>query len=596
MIHKVKSLFSDVFYCLSISFKTSKLYTIVRILIQAVKALLPIAGLYILKVILDVLVSGTGEAIISTFLVLIIVYLAIQVSGEWLTKLKEYFQKIHDEMMSNYINRLIIEKSSKIDLSFFDSPKYYDKIKLLHMNSHAVNQIVWNVVDCISNIVTFLAAFIVMFQFNPLFSCIIIVSYVPIAILDQIYIRKLYNWQVENVGDERKFEYVSSLITQKIHAKNIRIFGIAEYLVDIYKSLWQSWFSKRKKIIKKWSVISLVLSTAPQLLTVFILFQVGVNIINGQNSIGDFSLYSGMIAQLVASIFLIAFAVVRISENKIRIKDFREFDGWVSSVENTGEIELTSLEKICFCNVSFTYPGNTQPTIKNLSIEINVKERLALVGVNGAGKTTIIKLLLRFYNVSDGCILINGTDIKRFTPASIRKFFSVMFQDYINYAFTLRDNIKISDIHKKHTEHEILEACRQSGVDEVFKDWDKGLDSYLYKEFVREGRELSGGENQKIALGRTFYRGGEMIILDEPSSSLDPESEYILFKKMIELCRDKGVILISHRLSNVVLADRILVIEDGELIEQGSHSELINKNGRYAKLFQYQAERYNIVS
>jgi ABC-type multidrug transport system fused ATPase/permease subunit len=294
-------------------------------------------------------------------------------------------------------------------------------------------------------------------------------------------------------------------------------------------------------------------------------------------------------------IFLIIFSISNISENKIRIKDFREFNQWKSDVEDTGDLELQTIDSIHFCNVSFTYPGNENPTIKNMSFEIDARERVALVGINGAGKSTIVKLLLKFYDVTEGSILINGIDIKRFTQASLRRFFSVMFQDYANYAFTLRENIAISDIKSPSTADKVIEACKKSGVDEIYKDWEKGLNSYIYKEFEMDGKELSGGENQKVALGRTFYRDAEIIILDEPSSSLDPESEYKLFNKMIELCKDKGVILISHRLSNVILAEKILVIEDGKLIEQGTHSELINKNGRYASLFRYQAERYKEI-
>jgi len=326
--------------------------------------------------------------------------------------------------------------------------------------------------------------------------------------------------------------------------------------------------------------------------TVFILLQVGINIINGRGSIGDFSFYSGIIGQLIASTFLIIFSISNISENKIRIRDFREFSGWTSSIENTSGLVLHSIDNICFCNVSFTYPGNENATIKNMSFEIDARERVALVGINGAGKTTLIKLLLRFYDVTEGSIKINNIDIKLYNQASIRRFFSVMFQDYANYAFTLRDNIAISDINTPHTDNKVIEACQKSGVDEIYKDWEKGLDSYIFKEFEMDGKVLSGGENQKVALGRTFYRDAEIIILDEPSSSLDPESEYKLFIKMLELCKDKGALLISHRLSNVIIADRIIVIENGELIEQGSHAELIKKNGRYATLYRYQAERY----
>lgn len=589
----IKVFFNDIFYCLSISFKTSKFYTISRMLLQIIKALFPIVTVYVLKQILDVLASGEDDNYLMVkFITFIIIYLIIQILNEWTSKLNEYFKKIHNEKLSNYLNLTIINKSSKMDLKYFDSPYYYDKMKLLRLNSNAINQIVWNLVDCIGQISTLTTTFIILVHYNPFYSFSIIFSYFPIAICDQIYIRKLYDWQIKNIGNERKFEYIASLVTQRIHAKEIRIFGIADYLVTIYKSFWESWFSKKNTIIKKWSFITMTISIIPQLLTVYILLQVGKNIIYGIGSVGHFSFYSGIVGQLVSSIFLIIFSLTNISENKIRIRDFREFSGWTSSFEDTGDLELQMIENIRFCNVTFTYPDNENATIKNMSFEINARERVALVGINGAGKTTLVKLLLRFYDVTEGYILVNGIDIKRFTQTSIRRLFSVMFQDYANYAFTLRENIAISDTNTPSTDSKIIEACQNSGVDEIYKKWDKGLDSYLYKEFDLDGKVLSGGENQKVSLGRTFYRDAEIIVLDEPSSSLDPESEYNLFNKMLKLCKDKGVILISHRLSNIMIAERIIVIESGELIEQGSHSELIKKNGRYAALFRYQAERY----
>ncbi len=242
----IKAFFSDVFYCLSISFKTSKFYSISRILFQIIKALLPIATVYVLKLILDVLASSEEvNYLISIFITLIIIYLILQVLNKWTSKLNEYFMKIHNEKLSNYLNLIIINKSSKMDLKYFDSPNYYDKMKLLRLNSNAINQIVWDLVDCIGQIIAFTTTFTLLVQYNPLFSFVIVLSYLPIAMCDQIYIRKLYDWQVKNIGHERKYEYIASLVTQRIHAKDIRIFGIADYLITIYRSLWESWFLKK---------------------------------------------------------------------------------------------------------------------------------------------------------------------------------------------------------------------------------------------------------------------------------------------------------------------------------------------------------------
>lgn len=588
---KIKNILSDIYYCLAISWRTSKFYTAARLVFQVAASLLPLLSVYITSLILNVLTPGVPDAL-ALFVMLTVFFLVVQLADHWCTKLNQYLQQIHDEMITNYLERKGIEKASRVDLRFFDAPAYYNKLQLMNINSGSISQIVWNIVDLISNTISFIAAFMIMFQYSPLYSCIIVLAYIPIAIYDQVYTKKLYNWQVENVGEERKLNYISQLVMKKEHAKNIRIFGIAEHLFGMYVNIWKAWFSKRKSIIKKWSMISLALSAIPQILTVLVLLEVGANIIAGKNEIGDFALYSGMISQMIMTVFMITFSIMRISENKLRIRDFREFFSWTNAVEGTGEIELKQIDTVEFANVSFTYPGNEQPTIKNLNLKFTAKERLALVGINGAGKTTLVKLLLRFYDVTEGSLLINGANIKTFTLTSLRKCFSVMFQEYPNYAFTLRENIRMSDMARNYTDADILEACEKSGADQVIEDWENGLDTYLYREFVEDGRELSGGENQKIALARTFFHNGDLVVLDEPSSSIDPEAEYELFKKMVDLCKDKGVLLITHRLSNVVLADRIIVIENGILMEDGSHKELMDHNGRYATLFQYQAENY----
>jgi ATP-binding cassette subfamily B protein len=344
--------------------------------------------------------------------------------------------------------------------------------------------------------------------------------------------------------------------------------------------------------MKKWTIISLCLSVIPQILTAFVLFDVGTQIFNGMHTIGDFSLYSGMISQLVSNIFLLAFTFTQIAENLMKAENFLEFDSWESTVEVAGVRKLDIIHTIEFENVSFRYPNNSTYTIKDLSFCFSADDKVALVGVNGAGKTTIVKLLLRFYDATEGRILINGTDIREFTPPSIRKHYSVMFQDYLNYAFTLRDNICLSNLEHNYSDQDIYDICKHVGIDYMIDEWEDGLNAYLYKEFVEDGKELSIGENQKIALARAFYRGGDILILDEPSSSLDPESEFYFFEKAINAYNDRGLILISHKLSNVIIADHILVIEGGTLIEEGKHEDLIQSNGRYAALFKYQADKY----
>ncbi|MCL2112254.1 MAG: ABC transporter ATP-binding protein/permease [Clostridiales bacterium] len=587
----VKIFFGDIGFCVKIAWGTSKLYTLARICIQVISSLLPLSVIIVTKQILDTLISGSSDAKL-VLASLIFIYLFLQLSIIISQRIGNYLQQMHDIMLENHLNRFINKKSAAIDISYYDRPSYYDKLKLMRTNSSAITKSVWDIVNLVSSTAIFITAFIVMVDFSILWSAIIVVSYVPVAFCEQLYIKKIYNWQVKNIGEERKLQYIADILVQKTHAKEIRVFSIAAHLIGLYSSIWSAWFAKKKSIMKKWSIISMLLSCIPQVLTAFVLVLLGQSIIEGQNSIGDFSLYSGMIAQLISSLFLVIFSIAQISDNKLKIKDYREFQDWENTVEGTGEVELQSIETIEFDQVSFMYPGNKKDTISDFNFSLSSKEKIALVGVNGAGKSTLVKLLLRFYDATRGRILINGTDIRVFTPESIRKCYSVMFQDYTNYAFTIRDNIKISNIQKPYEDSHIMEICKLSGVEKIINRCEKGLDTYLFRLFEENGEELSGGENQKIALARTFFRDGDIIIMDEPSSSLDPESEHELFEKMVELGKGKGIIMITHKLSNVAIADRIVVIENGKVHEDGSHEELMRKDGRYAELYRLQAENY----
>ena len=230
--------------------------------------------------------------------------------------------------------------------------------------------------------------------------------------------------------------------------------------------------------------------------------------------------------------------------------------------------------------------------MEDVSFRFHSREKLALVGMNGSGKTTLIKLLLRFYDPTQGEIRLNGINLKEYDLKSLRKVYSTLFQDYCNYAFTVRESVELADLTVEQADERLEQAIRNSGAEEFVSKFSNGLDTYLTREYETDGEELSGGQWQKVALARTFYREAPIYILDEPSAALDAQSEDELFRNFEKLYHDKGSILVSHRLSNVIHTDKILVLENGRLIEQGSHKELMNLNGRYAEMFRLQAEKY----
>ena len=262
-------------------------------------------------------------------------------------------------------------------------------------------------------------------------------------------------------------------------------------------------------------------------------------------------------------------------------------------------IELSSAKsssdqssKITFKNVYFKYPNCQQYVLKNCSFEINKGEIVGLVGLNGAGKSTIVKLLLRLYTPEKGDILLNNIPIENYNILELRKTFSVLFQDYIKYSFTMRENIAISDLTKINDDRKLLETCEFCDLLAIVQNWEKGLDENLTKRFYSDGKELSGGQWQRIAMARTLLRDGDIVVLDEPSAALDPIAEEEIFKKFKAISKNKTTVLITHRLSSIRIANKIFVLNDGCIVESGSHGELMKKRGMYYKFFNLQASKY----
>jgi ATP-binding cassette subfamily B protein len=317
-----------------------------------------------------------------------------------------------------------------------------------------------------------------------------------------------------------------------------------------------------------------------------------IEVVGGRIGIGDLQFNISMISRLRGQTQSLMADINRFIVNNTRLSELQEFINLKPDIEKSGNLTPANNPKIEFKNVSFHYPNSEKYVLKNCSFIINPNEKIGLIGLNGAGKSTIIKLLFRFYDPQDGVIEVDGFDIKNYNVYSIRKIFGVLFQDYVTYCLPLREIIALSDFSNRFDENRLNDVGEMSGFSEIIKDWEEGYDSILGRYYDDSGRDLSGGQWQLLGLARAYFKKSNYMILDEPSASLDPISEDRIFEQLYRLSDGKSSVTISHRLSNTMLADKILVIDDGHIIEQGSHTKLLKQEGKYAHLFNLQASKY----
>lgn len=594
---KVKDFWSIIFFCLKLTVEASPKFFILYVLLDVLIVVVPFAVIYVTSILINLLVEYAGSndfnGVIRSLIIISLLMLALNILNKTIESVKLYLEGLYNEIISIKTRHQIMKKAAEIDLYCFDSPEFYDEMNDASNNSAYIIQTAFQVLSFIRYFFQFCIAFVNLLMWNGILPILLTLSVIPSVIFKNKQLESVYSFQREHMKDERKIFYSFNMALSKEYAKDIRIYGLFPFLSSKVLNAWNHLFKSKKRITKRYTKILIVFDMLPEIIMVVCIFLLGVSVIRGNCTIGDFNYYQGIIGQVTAGIFMVIYNYTQIYDGKIRINNYVKFMNFKNNVKDEGKLVLEkSLFTIEFKNVGFRYNNKAKYVLKNLSFKIRSDQKIALVGVNGSGKSSIIKLLLRFYDPEEGVILINDKDIREYTIESVRKCFSPMFQDYCNYAFTVSEDVSISNYNESHNEEKVQHALYKSGAYEFVEKFPDKLNTYLSRQY-EEGEELSGGQWQKIALSRMFFQKAEMYILDEPSSALDAESEDELFRKFEELYKDCGAILISHRLSNVKTADNILVIGDGRIIEQGNHKELMKLNGKYARMYNLQAKKYS---
>jgi ATP-binding cassette subfamily B protein len=587
----VTSIISNVFYFIRLMFSVSPLFVVTDLVWGVIQFLPPrLISVLGMKRVIDIVESGVHLERLWGAVAVIAGVLGVSHLLSWLYR--EFYWNIAREKLSMGLSEKLYEKARSLDLSQYDDPAFYNNFILtIETSSDNIQNLLGLVRNYVSSLVSFLAVGAVLMTIDPV--CLVIVLAVVLAFLPLS--RKVGALQMgrrkDNAALHRRSDYFQRIFYLQEYTKEVRMHDVKPLLIDRYNDAAQAVVDNQKKYWKKISLFSGLQEIGIQSLGFLFLLPLYLGwcvLVKKSLSAGDFVASFNGAYQIAMSVnFLTVWALSAFSERGKMIEKYRAFlkaepklkDG--SETAEAGEPQTIEIK-----DLSFTYPGNDAPTLQHINLTIRPYEKVALVGYNGAGKTTLTNLLLRLYDPTEGSIEIGGQDIRAVTRRSHIDRFAAVFQDFQTYACTIGENVALD---RDPDEARVLQALDKTTFRKPLQN---GIDTELLREFSDDGVMLSGGESQKMAVARAFYQNCPYAILDEPSANLDPIAEYELNRAMLAASSHKTVIFISHRLSTTVGADRIYVMENGRIVEDGTHEELMAKNGTYAYMFRLQAKKY----
>ncbi len=585
------SIFSNIFYFIAILFKISPVLVIGECFSGVLKRLpTRLVSVVGIKYVIDVIVNGDDKRKI-VYAVLVIA--AVLFASEVICNIfGEFIRDIEKEKINQGLSRKLYEKAKELDLESYDDPHFYNSfILVIEASSGGITNILGMVQRYVGEIVSLITICSVLFAIDPVCLAIVmgvVIIFTPVSKkIGELQASR----QIDNNRLHRRADYFARIFYLQDYAKEVRMNNIRPLLIERYNDAANEVIKNQRRYVRKIDFIYFFQETGVQIIGFMFLLPLylGYCVLETKTlSAGDFvATFNGAFSIATSFSFLTVGVVRNFSEQAKLIEKYREF---LNKMPRITDGEKTAPcahpETIEIRNVSFTYPGNDEPTLKNINMTINPGEKIALVGYNGAGKTTLTNLLLRLYDVTQGSIKIDNQDIREVTIDSHRNRFAAVFQDYQIFAAALDENVALDIV---SDEKRVESALKHGGFS---KQVPNGVKSILLREFDDNGIMMSGGEGQKVAISRAFYKDCPYVIMDEPSANLDPVAEYNLNRAMLEAAKNKTVVFISHRLSTTVNADKIYVMENGEIIESGSHSQLMEQNGTYSHMFSLQAEKY----
>lgn len=606
-LRRAKGFFGRLFYIIGLVRRAAPAMLVLMTLLCLLDGVLPVIGAYIsrdlLNKIAELIVKRDGglltENVFETMYPLLFLFILNFVYlffKKVLSRLNSMVTGISGELVVNHIKMMILGKAKSVDLGSFDRPEFYEKLENANreasMRPLHILTATFSVISALISAVSFVVVLVGLSPFAPL---IVIAAAVPGAMVNFHFRSRNFFYMRRHSKERREMNYYSSLMVNKDMAKEVKILGLADTFTARYRNAFDRYYKGIKRLIMREGITQIIVGFVSTVVSCGLFVFVAYTILFGDGLVGDYSLYTGALTSIGTYVNTLLTATASIYEGTLFIDNVMAFmkeESRVVSPEAPILPERGVEHRIVFENVSFKYPGTDRYVLKNINLVIEPGESVVLVGLNGAGKTTLIKLITRLYDPTEGRILLDGRDLKEYDVRALYDMFGIIFQDYGKYAETAGENIRLGDVERDVEREAISLAAEQGNAADFIMQLPQGYDTPLTRMFEEDGIELSGGQWQKISISRAFYKVSDILILDEPTASLDPLAEQEVFDQFASLSENKITLFVSHRLSSAVGASKIVVIDNGKIAEVGNHEQLMSLGGKYCALFSIQAHRY----
>jgi ATP-binding cassette subfamily B protein len=571
--------------------------TLISFTLRILRSAMPVALLYVGKLIIDQVVflnTNSPSGNLKELWQLVALEFALALLTDGLNRMINLTDSLLGDLFSNYTSIRIMKHAATLDLDQFEDSVFYDKLERARQQTVGRTVLLSQVMSQVQDFISMAFLITALIAFNPWLILLLLLAIIPSFLGESYFNSKNYALSRSQTPERRELDYLRYLGASDETAKEVKIFGLADFIITRFKTLSDKFYSDNSKLAVRrslWGTFFSVLGTMGYYVAYgFIIYET----VTGKSSVGSLTFLAGSFRTLSGLMETMLSRFTLVSQGAIYLNDFIDFfeiKPKITKPKNALPFPNPIKTGFVFENVGFQYHNTDRWANRNLSFELKPGEKLALVGENGAGKTTLVKLLARLYDPTEGRILLDGKDLKEYDLDDLRHHLGIIFQDYIRYQMTFYQNIAVGNIKELENEALVKKAATESLADQLALKFPGAYQQWLGRRF-NDGVELSGGEWQKVALARAYMKDAQVLILDEPTAALDARAEYEVFQRFAELTKGKSAVLISHRFSTARLADRILVLENGTLLESGTHRQLLAADGRYAELFHLQAKGY----